>query len=96
MDNITPVCGFKDSEGRFWETEELALESNYRNEVSRLTHEIVTKIYGFQRDKDLRYYREHFYIEFPDYFKRLILSEPNLFLSLIWKIVKHDFKQKMK
>ncbi len=28
MNNITPVCGFKDSDGKFWETEELASESN--------------------------------------------------------------------
>jgi len=96
MSSITPVCGFKDKNGTFWETQDEAEESNYRMEVLDLTNLIVDKIKSFhgKRDYDDTFYEYRFFVDFPEYFKRLVLSEPNLFLSLIWKIIKHDFKKR--
>lgn len=96
MNNITPVCGFKDSNGRFWETQDEAEEFNYQIEITDLVNKITDKIKSFhgKHEYDDRYYEYRFFVDFPRYFKRLVLSEPNLVLSVIWKIIKHDFKKK--
>ena len=65
IEGVTSVCGFKDSQGEFWETYEKAVESTQKHRKVQEEREMVIEVVDYlARGERLRYdlmsiFREH-------------------------------------
>jgi len=90
--NITEACGYKDSEGKFWDTIELAEKSNLRIADELLEEEVVTEIAKlFYECRGYAVQGEYVY---ASDFAKILLKYPDKVLSILWKVTKYNFNKK--
>lgn len=92
--NITKVCGFKDSSGHYWDTFEEAERANQRIKKRELEESILTKIevlFGENYHNTARGY----YL-YSAQFRDLIINHPEKVLAILWEVTRFNFNKKFK
>lgn len=95
MAELTLVCGYKDEDGKFYETEDQYLLSNVQKEYEKLVREMPKKMWDIWQDKGKKRYgksftRTEYSFNHPPDFEAILNSKEfhTLFLPELFRLSK--------